>query len=129
MSGGNSKTDKQAANREVGETRTVEDGGTSGAQSSDATLPQRGISSRREERVEHCDCLFRDCSGCHYPCPKCSSTKCGARCKRKRRVLIDCVVVEGATVMDPSHSNYVDGSVRYAHKRVLTAFTRTKRKV
>ncbi|XP_064104062.1 uncharacterized protein LOC135213896 [Macrobrachium nipponense] len=42
-----------------------------------------------------CDCLQGDCPGCHYPCPKCNSRKCGTECRMNRKWYYEKVEVEG----------------------------------
>lgn len=32
-----------------------------------------------------CDCMVEKCPGCHFPCPKCRSTKCGHECRQNRK--------------------------------------------
>ncbi|XP_069949819.1 uncharacterized protein [Cherax quadricarinatus] len=42
-----------------------------------------------------CDCLQSLCPGCHYPCPKCGSAKCGNECRIHRKWYYEKVEVEG----------------------------------
>ena len=42
-----------------------------------------------------CDCMDDTCPGCHFPCPKCRSNKCGHECRQNRKWIFDCVELDG----------------------------------
>ncbi|RUS71781.1 hypothetical protein EGW08_020450, partial [Elysia chlorotica] len=48
-----------------------------------------------ESLVDICDCLNTKCPGCHFPCPKCGSAKCGTECRCNRKYTINYIEVEG----------------------------------
>ncbi|KAG7212081.1 hypothetical protein KM043_012435 [Ampulex compressa] len=46
-----------------------------------------------------CDCLNMNCAGCHFPCTKCSSTKCGHECRIHRKWIYDSIENEGSDIV------------------------------
>ncbi|XP_053987453.1 ARL14 effector protein [Hylaeus anthracinus] len=46
-----------------------------------------------------CDCLNITCAGCHYPCAKCSSAKCGHECRINRKWSYESIENEGCDVV------------------------------
>jgi len=44
---------------------------------------------------DDCDCLKRDCPGCHYPCRTCGDRRCGHECRVNRKWIYDSVEIEG----------------------------------
>lgn len=47
------------------------------------------------DRRDLCDCCERNCPGCHFPCSKCKSSKCGVECRTHRRYVYHAVDMEG----------------------------------
>lgn len=45
--------------------------------------------------LDICDCLQKVCPGCHFPCKKCSSQKCGVECRVYRRFIYDEIEYHG----------------------------------
>ncbi|GFS03257.1 Arl14 effector [Elysia marginata] len=48
-----------------------------------------------ESLLDICDCLDKHCPGCHFPCSKCGSAKCGTDCRCNRKYTINYIEVEG----------------------------------
>lgn len=46
-----------------------------------------------------CDCLNMSCTGCHFPCSKCSSTKCGHDCRTNRKWTYESIENEGSDIV------------------------------
>ena len=61
----------------------------------------RTSSIHNEKRVllhnglDLCDCLVKDCPGCHFLCPRCKSSKCGHECRNHRKWQYDSVELDG----------------------------------
>lgn len=42
-----------------------------------------------------CDCLQVNCPGCHFPCKKCTSKKCGLDCRNNRKFVYEEIEYHG----------------------------------
>ena len=51
---------------------------------------------RLSDGADVCDCLDVGCPGCHLPCPRCFSPKCGAECRNNRTWFYTEVEMEGS---------------------------------
>lgn len=49
----------------------------------------------RESGINACDCLLTYCTGCHFPCSNCHSTRCGPQCRVNRRFAYSAIEMEG----------------------------------
>lgn len=49
--------------------------------------------------IDLCDCLQKTCSGCHFPCPKCKSQKCGIECRVNRKYMYDQIEYQGCDLI------------------------------
>ncbi|KAK4885590.1 hypothetical protein RN001_001861 [Aquatica leii] len=49
--------------------------------------------------MDLCDCLQTQCSGCHFPCPKCKSQKCGPECRCNRKYVYDQIEYHGCDLI------------------------------
>ncbi|KAB0804959.1 hypothetical protein PPYR_01929 [Photinus pyralis] len=49
--------------------------------------------------VDLCDCLQKSCPGCHFPCPKCKSQKCGPECRCNRKYIYDQIEYHGCDLV------------------------------
>ncbi|XP_049269802.1 uncharacterized protein LOC119386266 isoform X2 [Rhipicephalus sanguineus] len=62
--------------------------------------PQRHYTARGihiASNKDACDCLQPSCPGCHFPCSKCGSQKCGDECRCNRNYVYEQIEVEGYT--------------------------------
>ncbi|BFY98484.1 hypothetical protein BsWGS_01524 [Bradybaena similaris] len=50
-----------------------------------------------EALTDLCDCLDKGCFGCHFPCQRCGSPKCGADCRCSRKYIVDFIEIEGTS--------------------------------
>ncbi|XP_075749595.1 uncharacterized protein LOC119186654 isoform X3 [Rhipicephalus microplus] len=64
------------------------------------TRPHRHYNARGihiASNKDACDCLQPNCPGCHFPCPKCNSQKCGDECRSNRNYVYEQIEVDGYT--------------------------------
>lgn len=45
-----------------------------------------------------CDCLEKECEGCHFPCEKCTSEKCGPTCRVNRKYVYEKIEFNGIQI-------------------------------
>lgn len=62
--------------------RGIFEDGSTGNDQSTAIYDEHGIHIRTGDDL--CDCLSRNCPGCHFECRKCKSHKCGQKCRVNR---------------------------------------------
>lgn len=74
--------------------KRIEEGHSSGHHRHGRKLPpvydSQGIHINSKKDL--CDCLHLECPGCHLPCKRCGSTKCGLRCRCDRKWMYTQVV-------------------------------------
>lgn len=49
----------------------------------------------RNTHKDVCDCLDNRCVGCHFPCKRCMSTKCGPNCRQNRNDYTTHIRIDG----------------------------------
>jgi len=55
----------------------------------------RGFLAAGGDKHDLCDCMSPDCAGCHFPCAKCMSQKCGSECRVYRKWQYETVELDG----------------------------------
>lgn len=70
-----------------------------------------GIGRIRKSGLDACDCLSNDCIGCHFPCSKCKSPKCGNECRTYRNDYVRYIQINASNPTDIVYnSNFVRDS-------------------
>lgn len=54
----------------------------------------------RSTQEDICDCFDEKCVGCHFPCEKCDSPKCGPTCRVNRRYIFEEIEYDGKGKID-----------------------------
>ncbi|KAG8238464.1 hypothetical protein J437_LFUL016921, partial [Ladona fulva] len=49
--------------------------------------------------LDVCDCMNIHCSGCHFPCSKCNSQKCGHECRANRKWTYEYIEIDGSDIV------------------------------
>ncbi|VDN60906.1 unnamed protein product [Dracunculus medinensis] len=53
--------------------------------------------------IKLCDCLQKECSGCHFPCRNCGSQMCGPECQKGRHFVIESIELHQSPLQIRKH--------------------------
>lgn len=53
----------------------------------------------RLNKRDICDCFGEECPGCHFPCERCNSPKCGPTCRVNRRYIFEEITFDGKNLV------------------------------
>lgn len=101
-------TDEIAMNRECDKMKKLmQNSAISGKKFNEVFDPQLTASKTTYDDIgrirstgrDACDCLNNDCVGCHFPCPKCNSSKCGNECRQNRNDYVCFIKKDGSDMI------------------------------
>ena len=83
-----------------------------GKSKTQTVFDEKGI--LRHNGKDLCDCMIPNCPGCHFPCPKCQSEKCGAECRQNRKWQYESSELDGVP-NSVFKNKYLDPASKWFH--------------